>query len=421
MGLAGRPSLPADKSIAHRAALFAALAEGRSEIVGFSDAADPLSTLACLRSLGVQIEAEEGSLIVYGRGLSGLTRPAAALDCGNSGTTMRLLAGVLAGQPFDSVLTGDESLSARPMGRVIRPLRSMGASIDLEDEHAPIRIHGQALKGITYEMPVASAQVKSAILLAGLYADGETTVIEPVRSRDHTERMLELDIFEVGGARHITVRNGHHVPPGLWVVPRDFSAAAFFLVGGAIADNCVIEMRAVGVNPTRSALLDVLQAMGARITIRNHREYQREPVADLLIENDGSGLHGVTIAGEIIPQLIDELPALAVAGAFAEGTTTIRDAGELRVKETDRIAATVAFLRAMDADVEELDDGMIIHGGRPLRGAEVFSEGDHRIAMAAGIAAIAASGETTIHGAEVVAISYPTFWEELAALTGAQP
>lgn len=418
MGLAGRPPLPTDKSIAHRAALLAALAEGDSEIVGFSDAADPAATLACLRGLGVEIEEREGSLHVAGRGPAGFTPPPAPLDCANSGTTMRLLAGVLAGRPFDSVLTGDDSLSARPMGRIAEPLRQMGAEIALTEGHAPIRLSGRALRGITYELPVASAQVKSAVLLAGLSASGGTTVVEPIPSRDHTERLLGLDVFEVGGARHITVEGGRRVPAGLWVVPKDFSAAAFFLVAGAISEHAALELRGVGLNPTRSALLDVLSAMGARVTVRNERERQGEPLADLWVEGSGGQLHGVEIGGALIPNLIDEIPALAVAAAYAEGTTVIRDAAELRVKETDRIAATAAFLRAMGVRVEEREDGLTIHGGRPLHGAHVDSRGDHRIAMAAAVAALGAQGDTHVRGAEAVTVSYPGFWDALAEVTG---
>lgn len=420
MGLAGRPPLPADKSIAHRAALLAALAEGRSEIVGFSDAADPRSTLACLRALGVRTETTEGSLFVEGRGPRGLRAPDRPLDCGNSGTTMRLLMGVLAGQAFASTLTGDASLSARPMERVAAPLRRMGAAIDLTDGHAPVHVTGRPLRGITYRLPVASAQVKSAVLLAGLLAEGETTVVEPVPTRDHTERMLGLDALELDGARHLTVSPDDAPRPGLWVVPKDFSAAAFFLVAGAIADHAAIELRGVGVNPTRTALLDVLTAMGARVAVRHEREHHGEPLADLWVEGGGP-LHGVEVGGALVPNLIDEIPVLAVAAAVAEGRTVIRDAAELRVKETDRIAATAAFLRAMGARVEELPDGLVIEGGGPLRGAAVDSRGDHRIAMAAAVAGLVAEGETIVHGAEAVAVSFPGFWEALGGLTGEVP
>ena len=369
MGLAGRIRLPADKSVAHRAALLAALADGDSEIVGFSDAADPQATLACLRALGVEITERADGLIVHGRG-GRFEAPTTLLDCGNSGTTMRLLAGVLAGQPFDAVLTGDASLSARPMARIATPLRQMGAAIDLTDGHAPVRIAGRRLRGIEYELPVASAQVKSCVLLAGLVAEGTTTVVEPVPSRDHTERMLGLDVLEVGGRRYISVEGGRAVPPGPWIVPRDFSAAAFFLVAGAVASHSHLEMKSVGLNPTRSALLDVLRAMGADVTVRNERTRHREPLGDLTVQNEGGRLHGVTVGGDLIPNLLDEIPVLAVAAACAAGRSEIRDAAELRVKETDRLAATAAFLTAMGADVEEREDGLIIEGGRPLRGMQ---------------------------------------------------
>jgi 3-phosphoshikimate 1-carboxyvinyltransferase len=416
--LASRVLLPADKSVSHRAALLAALADGDSEIVGFSDAADPHATLGCLQALGVAFTFGPDSLIVHGSG-GRFTPPAAPLDCGNSGTTMRLLAGLLAGQSFDAVLTGDASLGSRPMARIADPLRQMGAHIELTDGHAPIRIAGRRLRGIEYTLPVASAQVKSCVLLAGLTAEGTTTVVEPVPSRDHTERMLGLDVLELGGQRYVTVEGGRVVQPGAWIVPRDFSAAAFFLVAGAANPHSHIEMKSVGLNPTRSALLDVLRAMGATVTVSNERTRHREPLADLTVQNDGGRLHGVSVGGAIIPNLIDEIPILAVAAACAEGRTEIRDAAELRVKETDRLAATAAFLTAMGADVEELEDGLVIEGGRPLHGATVESEGDHRIAMAAAVAALTATGETTIRDADCVAVSFPSFWDELDRLTGA--
>jgi len=418
MGLAGRPNLPADKSIAHRTAILAALAEGESEIVGFPDAADPQSTLACLASLSVTFEEREDSLIVEGRGLNGFGRPSGVLDCGNSGTTMRLLMGVLAGQPFDSTLTGDTSLSARPLARVADPLRRMGAEIALTAGHSPVRLFGRKLTGIEYELPIPSAQVKSALLLAGLSADGETTVIEPIACRDHTERLLGLDVFTIDGARHISVDRDRAPRAGLWVIPRDFSAAAFFLVAAAIMPHSAVEIRNVGLNPTRTGLLDILQAMGANITIRNLRERQHEPIGDLWIQSDRNTLHAVDVGGAIIPTLIDEIPALAVAAAYAEGTTIIRDAAELRVKETDRISATAAFLTAMGAHIKEHPDGLEIVGGATLHGATVDARGDHRIAMAAAVAALGANGTTMIRGADAASISFPAFWSELAALAG---
>lgn len=411
--IAGTVVLPADKSVAHRAALFAALAEGRSEIVGYSEAEDPQSTLACLRALGVRIEdGPDGRLVVHG---GTLTEAPGALDCGNSGTTMRLLAGVLAGQPFASTLVGDASLSGRPMGRVVDPLRLMGARVDMTDGHAPLCLGAARLRGITYRLPVASAQVKSAVLLAGLFAEGVTTVVEPVASRDHTERMLEIDVMEVGGERHLSVEGGFRPAARTFVVPRDVSAAAFFLVAGSIAEAALLDMNAVGLNPTRSAVVDVLRAMGADIEASNERERGGEPLADLRVEG-GAGLTGVEIGGALIPNLIDEIPVLAVAAACAEGRTVIRDAAELRVKETDRIEATAAFLRAMGAAVEERPDGLVIDGGRPLRGATVDACGDHRIAMAAAVAALTATGPTTILGAEAAAVSFPGFWDALEGI-----
>ncbi|MEM0961467.1 MAG: 3-phosphoshikimate 1-carboxyvinyltransferase [Bacteroidota bacterium] len=421
--LAGSPQLPADKSVSHRAALFAAIADGESEIIGFSDAADPHSTLACLRGLGVEIEKRDDvlgpdgtpSLFVQGRGLDGLAAPAGPLDCGNSGTTMRLLAGLLAGRPFESTLVGDASLSSRPMARIATPLAQMGARVSMTDGHAPLAIQGRDLSSIAYRLPVASAQVKSAVLLAGLSASGTTTVVEPVPTRDHTERMLELDVLSVGGERHISVERGHAIRARQWVVPRDVSAAAFFLVAGSIAEVATLQLSGVGLNPTRSGVVDVLTAMGASIRVTNERERSGEPLADLSVEAPG-GLHGIEIGGDIVPNLIDEIPVLAVAAACASGRTVIRDAEELRVKETDRIAATAAFLRAMGAAVEERSDGLVIEGGRPLTGAAVESHHDHRIAMAAAVAALVASGPTTIHGAEAAAVSFPTFWEQLDAI-----
>ena len=410
--LAGSPVLPADKSIAHRTAILAALADGESEIVGYSDAADPQSTLACLRQLGVAMEARDDALFIHGVGLRGLTAPSEPLDCGNSGTTMRLLAGVLAGQPFDSELTGDASLSARPMGRIADPLREMGARIEMTDGHAPLRIAGGPLSAITYRLPVASAQVKSAVLLAGLYADGTTTVVEPVATRDHTERMLELASLTAEGARHVSVEGGAPIAPRLWVVPRDFSAATFFLVAGSVVPEAILQINGVGLNPTRSAALDVLRAMGASITQSNTRERAGEPLADLRVEAP-DGLTAIDIGGDIVPNLIDEIPVLAVAAACAQGRTVISDARELRVKETDRIEATAAVLRAMGARVEERPDGLVIEGGAPLHGATVEARDDHRIAMAAAVAALAASSPTTIRGADAAAVSFPGFWDEL--------
>ncbi len=413
--LEGTVALPADKSIAHRAALLAALGEGQSRLVNYPASADPQSTLACLRRLGVEIRDDHGILQVEGRGLAGLHAPDGPLDCGNAGTTMRLLAGVLAGQRFDSTLTGDASLSRRPMDRIAEPLRQMGAALTLTDGHAPIHLRGgQPLRGITYRLPVPSAQVKSCVLLAGLFAEGETTVVETVPSRDHTERMLGLDALEMGGARYLSVRHGHRIAARTWTVPRDFSAAAFFLVAGSVVPEGELFLPGVGLNPSRSALLDVLRAMGADVTVDFEREEGGEPLADLTVRP--AALHGVSVGGALIPNLIDEIPVLAVAAACAEGRTEIRDAAELRVKETDRIAAMAKNLRALGADVEAFEDGLAINGGRPLTGATVEAFDDHRIAMAMGVAGLVAAGKTTIAGADCARVSFPDFWLTLKRL-----
>lgn len=407
--LVGTVALPGDKSIALRAALFAALGDGASQIVNYPTSADPQSMLSCLRQLGVAMEEEDGILYVEGAGLHGLQAPTEPLDCGNSGTAMRLLAGVLAGQPFDSVLVGDESLSSRPMARIADPLRQMGAQIKMTDGHAPLHIRGNAdLQGITYRLPMASAQVKSCVLLAGLYAADETTVIEPTRTRNHTEQMLGLDFIDIGTDRYLTIRQGRRIAPHTYTVPSDFSAAAFFLVAGTIVEQAILELPGVGLNASRSALLDVLRLMGAHITVENERERGGELLGDLTIR--ASKLHGVRVDGDIIANLIDEIPVLAVAAACAEGRTEIREAEELRVKETDRIDAMVKNLRALGADVEEFDDGFAVNGGAPLRGATVPSYDDHRIAMAMGIAGLVAEGKTTITDAEAASVSFPDFW-----------
>ncbi len=416
--LIGKVELPADKSVAHRAAIFAALSEGESEVVNYPDSEDPQSTLTCLRQLGVDIVATDRGVTVSGVGLDGLKAPDGPLDCGNSGTTMRLLAGVLAGQSFDSELVGDSSLSRRPMTRIAEPLRKMGARVTLTDGLPPIRIGAveAPLQPIEYELPVASAQVKSAVLLAGLYAAGETVVIESTPSRDHTERMLQLETFTVGSERRITVKGGKEIAARTWAVPKDFSAAAFFLAAGATVPKSRIMLRAVGVNPTRSGALDILTAMGARISVSKERQFGGEPIADLHVQT--SSLTSVRIDGTIIPNLIDEIPVLAVAATAAAGETEIRDASELRVKESDRIAILVENLRRMGADIDEHPDGMTVRGGTTLNGAAVESHGDHRIAMALAVAGLLAEGETRIDGAEAASVSFPNFWDELRKLAG---
>jgi 3-phosphoshikimate 1-carboxyvinyltransferase len=414
-GLSGNVAIPGDKSIAHRCALLASLGQGSSRIVHFPQAADPHSTLACIRALGVSVvEDDDGILVIEGRGLHGWQPPSADLDCGNSGTTMRLMAGLLAGRTFDSRLVGDESLQSRPMGRIADPLRLMGALVELTGGRAPISIHGQKLKGIEYTLPVASAQVKSAVLLAGMFAEGETVVIEPEPTRDHTERMLGLNVLEIGGKRHISVGRDHHIPARTWAVPGDFSAAAFFLVAGSVIPNSFLKIAGAGMNPTRTGLIQVLQAMGADISVSNERILGGEPIADLAVRS--AQLTGVTVGGSIVPNLIDEIPVLAVAAALADGDTVIRDAAELRVKETDRIAAMGTGLRAMGAHVVETSDGMTIRGGGVLKGTQVEAFHDHRIAMAMAVAGLAARGQTTIHGASAAAVSFPGFWDQLKVI-----
>ena len=416
-GLVGTVSLPADKSVAHRAALFAALAEGTSQLVGFSEAEDPQSTLSCIRQLGIEIKEIEAGFEVHGKGLRGLSAPNTPIDCGNSGTTMRLLAGILAGQEFESVLIGDASLSARPMGRILDPLRGMGAQIEATSGQAPLRIQASdtGLRGIDYELPVASAQVKSCVLLAGLFAEGVTTVIENAPSRDHTERMLGLSTVEMGSQRYISVESGFVIQPRLWSIPTDFSSAAFYLVAGSVVPNSTLHLPRVGLNPSRRALLDILIAMGANIHITNEREISGEPIADLKVCS--AQLHGIQVGGDVIGNVIDELPVLCVAAALASGKTSIRDARELRHKETDRIHAMVQGLSTLGAAIVEREDGFEIEGRETLSGGEVDSFGDHRIAMSLAVAALAAAEPVTIHGAEAASVSYPAFWDDLASIS----
>jgi 3-phosphoshikimate 1-carboxyvinyltransferase len=328
---------------------------------------------------------------------------------------MRLLSGILAGQRFGSVLTGDESLRQRPMERVADPLSAMGARVSLQDGHAPIRIRAvqSGLAPIEYRLPVASAQVKSCVLLAGLYADGDTVVLEPTPSRDHTERMLGLEVEEVGGERRLVVKDGHTIPATTWTVPGDFSGAAFFLVAGSLVPNSELRLDDVGLNPSRTALLEVLDGMGADITVENERVQGREPVGDIIVRS--ASLSGVDVGGRLIPNLIDEIPVIAVAAACAEGRTEIRDAEELRVKETDRLHAMAENLKALGAEVKEREDGLLIDGNGPnLLSSTVRSFGDHRIAMAMGVAGLVAHGTTTINDAECAKVSFPGFWDELA-------
>jgi 3-phosphoshikimate 1-carboxyvinyltransferase len=416
--LRGEVVPPGDKSISHRAAILNSIASGRGRVDNFCPSADFLSTVSCLRALGVEIEEQGMSLVVLGKGMGGLTEAYDVLNAGNSGTTMRLLSGLLSAQPFLSIITGDQSLRSRPMDRLIQPLRLMGAEIWGRERgsRAPLVIKGGQLHGIRYQLPVASAQVKSAILLAGLFAQGDTTIEEPAFSRDHTERLLKA----MGGKIEIEGRRITVSPSPLSAVdlhiPGDLSSAAFWLVAGAIHPHAEIKIWNAGINPTRSGVIDVLRTMGADLRVESERMEGGEPVANISIRS--SSLVGAHVAGELVPRLIDEVPVLAVAACVAEGTTVIRDAKELRVKEADRIATTVEELSKFGAEIEELPDGMVIQGGKRLRGAECHSHQDHRLAMALGIAALVAEGESVIHGAEAVDFSYPGFWHDLERLSG---
>lgn len=415
--LKGEVAIPGDKSISHRAVMFGSLAEGTTEVTNFLQGADCLSTIFCFRKLGIEIENTSQRILIHGKGLHGLTEPSDTLDTGNSGTTTRLISGILAGQRFTTVLNGDASIQTRPMKRIMTPLSMMGADITSlkGNDCAPLRICGGQLHGIAYTSPVASAQVKSCILLAGLYADAPTSVLEPVLSRNHTELML------AGFGAHITSSgttatiepepdlNGMKIE-----VPGDISSAAYFLAAGLMIPNSEIMIKNVGINPTRDGILRVAKEMGGNITILNEKTSGGEPTCDLLVRS--SSLKGVTIGGEIIPTLIDEIPMIAVMACFAEGTTTIKDAQELKVKESNRIDTVVTNLKAMGAHIEATDDGMIIEGGYPLHGAVIDSHLDHRIAMSFAVGALGADGETTIEGADCVKISYPEFYQTLEKL-----
>ncbi len=414
--LRGTIAVPGDKSITHRALVLNALAHGEARIERMLDAADTRSTLACLRALGVRIEQPEpGVVAVHGRGRAALSEPDDVLDCGNSGTTMRLLTGVLAGLPMLAVLTGDGSLRRRPMDRVVRPLTAMGADVTARGGGTlpPLVVRGGPLRGVRIETPVASAQVKSALLLAGLAADGPTTVVEPARSRDHTERLLgamgariEVD----GTAVTVTPPDGDLSPVDV-TVPGDVSTAAVWIVAATLHPDAELLLTGVGVNPTRTGLLDILREMGADIELLEQRTSGGEPVADLLVRS--AELHGVEVSGELVPRAIDELPLVALAGVLADGQTVIRDAAELRVKESDRITTMAAVLRAFGARVEERPDGIAVEGGGRLHGARIGSSGDHRLAMMGAVAGLLADGETVIEGAEAVSVSYPEFWTDL--------
>ena len=421
-GLKGTVSVPGDKSISHRGIMFGSIADGTTEIHNFLPGADCLATIRCFRALGIKIEQEGSTVTVHGKGLHGLSAPSHILDVGNSGTTTRLLSGILAGQPFESKLSGDESLNSRPMKRIIDPLTQMGADISsiLHNGCAPLYIAPSRLHGIHYDSPVASAQVKSCILLAGLYANGETSVTEPGLSRNHTELMLKefgadiRSVHDLDCSRTTAIiQPGRELHGQKLTVPGDISSAAYFIAAGLIVPDSEIRITNVGINPTRAGILKICEDMGARIELSNERTEGGEKIADITVRT--SRLHGTVIEGDIIPALIDEIPVIAVMAAVAEGTTVIRDAAELKVKETDRIETVTDNLKAMGCDVTPTEDGMIINGGK-LKGASIHTLLDHRIAMAFSIAALAAEGRTRILDSKCVDVSYPTFYDTFEEL-----
>jgi len=421
--LEGEVVLPGDKSISHRAVILNSLAKGKAQIDNFAPGADCLSTVRCLKALGVKT-ATKGSrdsptLSVSGTGEDALKEASNVLDAQNSGTTMRLLGGLLASQPFLSVITGDASLRSRPMDRLIEPLKLMGADVSGrgQDSFAPLVIKGKKLRGIDFTLPVPSAQIKSAILLAGLFARGNTVLHQRIVSRDHTERMLRrmgASLESKGNSISLLPLNSPLTSLSMRI-PGDISSAAYFLVAAAIHPNARIVIKDCGVNPTRTGIIDILLAMGAKLKIDRERLEAGEPLADIVVES--SDLSGIEVGGDIIPRLIDEIPVLAVAGCVARGKTVIRDAGELKVKESDRIATVANELSRLGAQIEPLPDGMTIYGGRPLSGTEVDSHFDHRLAMSLAIAGLTAAGETTIRHAQVAEVSYPAFWQTLRQVT----
>ena len=409
---AGQIKVPGDKSISHRAVMLGSLANGVTEISGFLKGADCLSTIDCFRKMEIDIDINGENVTVHGNGLRGLKKPDEMLYTGNSGTTTRLLCGILAGQNFDTSITGDASIQKRPMGRVVQPLSMMGAKI--ENEYCPLYITGTKLHGIDYKMPVASAQVKTAIILAGLYADGETVIHEIEKSRDHTELMLsamgaDLTVDNLD----ITVKPTNDLTAVNVDVPGDISSAAFFLVLGAIMPNSQITVTNVGINPTRTGIIDVLKDMGADITLENVHTSAGETVADITVRS--SSLKGTTVGGDIIPRL-DELPIIAVAAVFADGQTVIKDAQELKVKETNRIRAVVDEFNKCGIDITETDDGMIINGGKSIHGADFKTYGDHRMAMSLTVLAQLADGESTLDDSDCACVSYPTFFDDFYKL-----
>lgn len=414
--LRGEIAIPGDKSVSHRSIMFGALADGETVVTNFLPGADCLSTIACFQQLGVNIEQNGKQVRIIGKGFKGLTEPNEVLDVGNSGTTIRLMMGILAGQDFSTVLAGDQSIAKRTMTRVVKPLVEMGAIIDGRNngEFAPLHIRGGNLQPISYELPVASAQVKSAILLAGLQADGETIVIEPEETRDHTERMIRQfggQVVKEGNAIKV---KGHQDLKGIEVhVPGDISSAAFFMVAAAITEDSEVILKNVGLNPTRTGIIDVMQDMGADITIEELPS-NGEPVGHITVCS--SKLKGTTISGKLIPRLIDELPIIALLATQAEGTTVIKDAAELKVKETNRIDTVAHELNLLGADVTPTDDGLIIQGGTPLHGGNVTSYGDHRIGMMLAIASLIVSDTVELHDPSAIDVSYPEFFDHLNQL-----
>ena len=415
--LRGEITVPGDKSISHRSVMLGSIAKGDTRISGFLTGEDCLSTIDCFKKLGIDIEVNGTDVTVHGKGLKGLSAPAETLDVGNSGTTLRLMSGILSAQPFTTRLTGDSSIQKRPMGRVASPLGLMGAKITSENEKmtAPLTIEGQRLHGIDYTLPVASAQVKSALILAGLYADGETRITEPEATRDHTEIMLNYlgaDIRKEGDT--IVVRPAAELTGKDITVPGDISSAAYFIAAALISKDSEVLIKNVGVNPTRTGIITAFKAMGGNIELTNERTVCGEPVADILVRS--SRLHGVVIKGAIIPKLIDEIPVIAAAACYASGETVIADAAELRVKESDRIKTMAAELGRMGATVIQTDDGMVILGGIPLHGAVCESYNDHRVAMSVAVAALGAKGETQIKDCGCVDISFPGYFDALMSL-----
>lgn len=416
-GLSGELTVPGDKSISHRSIMLGSIAKGTTAIRGFLQGADCLSSIACFRKMGVEIQNDGDLVTVKGLGLRGLKAPTDTLDVGNSGTTTRLMSGILAAQNFSCRVNGDASIQKRPMKRIMLPLSMMGANItsELGNDCAPLRITGSDLHGIAYDSPVASAQVKSAILFAGLYADGVTSVTEPAVSRNHTELMFEsfgVDIKTEG--RTATVHPASELYAQEIEVPGDISSAAYFIAAGLITPNSEITIKNVGINPTRDGILRVCEMMGANVKLEAKGGGVGEPIADITVST--TTLHGCEIGGNIIPTLIDEIPIIAIMAATAEGDTIIKDAAELKVKESNRIDVMVSNLSAMGASIEATDDGMIIHGGKPLHGAAIDSKLDHRIAMSFAVASLIADGETEILGSECVDISYPTFYRNFMKL-----